>query len=54
MIRGKMRLKALYSFKCLIMCIRISLNLEFYLEKSGKGQKVFLSLVCDNPDHITL
>ena len=54
MLKENVRLKALYSFKCLIMCIKISLNLEFYLEKSGKGQKVFLSLVCGNPDHITL
>ena len=39
MIRGKISLKALYSFKCLVMYFKISLNKEFDLEKSGKINK---------------
>ena len=56
----KITLKALNSFKCLILCFKISFNLEFDLEKSGKfqekvrkiswkSQEIFLSLICGNP-----
>ena len=33
---NKIRLKALFSFKCLVMYFKISLRCKFNLEKSGK------------------
>ena len=46
MIRGNRRLKTLYSFKCLIMYSRISLNKEFDLEKSGNFSQLDLWQPC--------
>ena len=36
LIKGNIRLKALYSFKCLIVYFRISLKFKFGLNKSEK------------------
>ena len=36
MIRGNIRLEALYCFKCLFMYFKKSLNYELDLNKSGK------------------
>ena len=55
-MKGNIKFKAVYSFKCLIVCYIINLNIKFDFEKSRKfsqeSLEIFLSNICGNPEFL--